>query len=1062
MMALAAFAAAGPTCTHLRPRHDRAALAAALGACRPVQARLPGIPYASWSSRPLPVASLPALRRLSLLASVAAERDPSPANQAALAFLRLVSGHAARAIELGQQALAGGPQPPDAVLLTDLGAAYLALASAEDPILYARALKVLNQALEARPRLLAARFDRALALEGLTLDRQARRAWQDYLAADARSGWAQEARAHLRTLAAPTEEQVWGSRLPALSAAAAARRQGEVDAIVNGSRQAARLHAEGRLGAWSAAAIAGDNAAAGAALATAREIGQSLARSGGDRLLRDAVERIDSARRSAAAPMDDLLAGHAAYAAAVRAMPASDLERAEPLLRQARRRLASAGSPFAFWAAFQLAECAYLRTEQAAALRLLDETERSAETAGYAVLAARCHWLRGTILLFAGLPGEAFAQHQAALSLFERCRESANLTAVHTLLAGDLGAVGDERAAWSHRYMALVGLRRIEDPMRLRATLGEAAVAMLKGGEADAALELQNELVQQMTATATPVHLAAALRGRARIEDELHRTDAALRDLAAARAEIARIPDPQAREVAAGEAFAAEGEIRGRQDSAAGLAALDQALAVFQRGHLRLLLPGLFLDRARLFELRGNLSLAGASAGQGIVEAERQRAAIDLAHRPLYFAQVRGLYSTMVRLSARRGDAATALAYAESGRTRSLLDLLAGSPGRPPAAQRPAAPSSHGGPPDLPGAVPPGVTIVEFEQGERSLWIWVVTRGRLTMREERVTAAQMRNACLRFVALAQRTDGRGGEADRAFAAAARRLDDLLFSEVRGLLPPMTELVLIPDPAFGQLPFAALVDGESGRFLGELWTLVTAPSARVFLRSWRRARTLAGLEHPGALVAGGSSFRRDLFPALASLPEAEGEARAVAASFPSARLLLGPGATKRAFLTAAVHCGVVHFAGHSRISEDNPQLSFLLMAPGSATGDTGALYAHEVARLHFNLTRLVVLSSCGSAGGPSSGGERPAGIAGAFLAAGVPTVLGSLWNVEDHATRVLFERFYHRLSAGADPASALRAAGADLRAGGIPALRAPSAWAGFEIIGGNGPIHPDRS
>ena len=74
-----------------------------------------------------------------------------------------------------------------------------------------------------------------------------------------------------------------------------------------------------------------------------------------------------------------------------------------------------------------------------------------------------------------------------------------------------------------------------------------------------------------------------------------------------------------------------------------------------------------------------------------------------------------------------------------------------------------------------------------------------------------------------------------------------------------------------------------------------------------------------------------------------------------------------------------------------------------------------------------------------------------GIARAFVAAGAPTLLASLWKVDDEATRVLMRRFYGRLVSGdgaGDAASALREAMVSMLREGYSVLK----WAAFVVYG----------
>ncbi len=113
----------------------------------------------------------------------------------------LVAGDVDRAVASLEAAAAA--RPDDSGILSDLAAAYLVRADRHpgsgDA---ARALAAVNRALARQPGLPEASFNRAHALERLALVDEAQTAWTQYLTIDDRSGWADEARAHLRALGA--------------------------------------------------------------------------------------------------------------------------------------------------------------------------------------------------------------------------------------------------------------------------------------------------------------------------------------------------------------------------------------------------------------------------------------------------------------------------------------------------------------------------------------------------------------------------------------------------------------------------------------------------------------------------------------------------------------------------------------------------------------------------------------------------------------------------------------------------------------------------------------------
>src|SRR5262249_31989773 len=158
------------------------------------------------------------------------------------------------------------------------------------------------------------------------------------------------------------------------------------------------------------------------------------------------------------------------------------------------------------------------------------------------------------------------------------------------------------------------------------------------------------------------------------------------------------------------------------------------------------------------------------------------------------------------------------------------------------------------------------------------------------------------------------------------------------------------------------------------------------------------------------------------------------------------------ATKARFMSLAGSYDVVHFAGHAVSNDDYPALSHLLLSGSTGQAD-GTLFAHEITRMTFDRTRLVVLAACRTSAGRIRRGEGVFSLARPCLAAGVPTVVASLWDVDDRATRALFVAFHQALSKGAAVANALRAAQVAALENGAGAYRDPLTWASFAAIGG---------
>jgi tetratricopeptide (TPR) repeat protein len=180
-------------------------LVAAIGSDRTIEPRLTGgfahgpLRAALRSTQGIVLAVSPDVR----IAAAQVEKDATARRSAGAARARgvasLVTGDASRAIAALEEA--AELEPTNARILSDLAAAYLVRAGAgthADDL--SKALASVTRALTADRSLPEAWFNRALALERLSMRDQARDAWQGYLTIDDRSGWADEARTHLREL----------------------------------------------------------------------------------------------------------------------------------------------------------------------------------------------------------------------------------------------------------------------------------------------------------------------------------------------------------------------------------------------------------------------------------------------------------------------------------------------------------------------------------------------------------------------------------------------------------------------------------------------------------------------------------------------------------------------------------------------------------------------------------------------------------------------------------------------------------------------------------------------
>ena len=410
-------------------------------------------------------------------------------------------------------------------------------------------------------------------------------------------------------------------------------------------------------------------------------------------------------------------------------------------------------------------------------------------------------------------------------------------------------------------------------------------------------------------------------------------------------------------------------------------------------------LAEMYLQRGRSFAALGKVDDALADFDAGILRIEGV---------PSGGAWNRGitrkdLFDAATSLAATRGDSWLAFSYAERART----------PGE-----------------ELVGveafAKVPEI-IIEYKVLSSDLLIFIVKEGhirvvRSAIRPETLSALVER---LTFSATMRDT--------RQFRTTAAMLYQHLLAPIAEDLEPGRTLVFIPDGPLTGVPFSALA-APAGRYIVEDHPVVVSPSAATYATLAARRHTS---ESPGLLIVAGPS-RNDTLGPLFSVQQ---EVDAVAKQYVH---VARAGYDCSDFASQAPAADVIHFAGHAIVPDDQLPGGLVML---EANGRTGLLDARKIAELPLRHTRLVVLSACSTM--RTQGDEFPRSVADAFLVAGVPSVVGTLWSLDDATASTFFPRLHSYLARGASPAEALRAA--QLECLHNPALP-PEVWATVQLLG----------
>jgi CHAT domain-containing protein/tetratricopeptide (TPR) repeat protein len=392
---------------------------------------------------------------------------------------------------------------------------------------------------------------------------------------------------------------------------------------------------------------------------------------------------------------------------------------------------------------------------------------------------------------------------------------------------------------------------------------------------------------------------------------------------------------------------------------------------------------------------------------------------------PTFVAGTKGLSDSLARF---RSEYEALVARSEAGGS-SAAALLVGIRDGARAAQRRLAPNE---------------VLLEYFVTPEEVLVFVVTPAGLSLQR---SAESADNLAAR-VQLARELLATGSGNARP-DAVLRALHELLLAPVRasGALQHATRLVVVPHGVLTYLPFSALINPRTGKFVAQEYAVLRVPTAA----------SLAALRRPGR--PSGNTLRDYAASVFAPRPKelraTRDEVTRVRAVLPASVAYVGNEATEATVRRSLRAGDIVHIATHAVLNAGNPLFSLVELA-GDADGpslDNGRLEMHELLRLTVN-SPLVFLSGCetglgGAWSTPFETGEDFTTVGQALLLAGAANVVATLWRIDDAGASVFAGRFYEaarRMPPAEALAEAQRAMIVDSR------YANPYYWAAYDVSG----------
>jgi CHAT domain-containing protein len=321
-------------------------------------------------------------------------------------------------------------------------------------------------------------------------------------------------------------------------------------------------------------------------------------------------------------------------------------------------------------------------------------------------------------------------------------------------------------------------------------------------------------------------------------------------------------------------------------------------------------------------------------------------------------------------------------------------------------------------------SIPSETAVVDYAFIQDSLVIFVVTRTTFDYKTVSVKRDDVKAQM---------------ETVRSFADPKPTQRSDLYNELIGPVRSLIHakhLVIVPDGPIRDMPFSALYDGTA--YLGERFAIASVATAKVL-------RTGAAAVDPATSTYLLASYSSP--DGLEVLSHANAEVKDIAN-------ILGTSAitdeSRQSFLASASAATIIHIAAHALPDTDQASLSRLYLKPDH---DNGSLTVFDVAGMTLPKTRLVVLSACDSNVSTVNRLDEAVGFPESFMEAGTPTIVSSLWLVNDGTSEDLMKYFYAALQQGERVDQALADAQAKIRT----TKPDPFEWAGYVVVGDGGKV-----
>ncbi len=372
---------------------------------------------------------------------------------------------------------------------------------------------------------------------------------------------------------------------------------------------------------------------------------------------------------------------------------------------------------------------------------------------------------------------------------------------------------------------------------------------------------------------------------------------------------------------------------------------------------------------------------------------------------------------------------------------------------------------------DVQSHLKPDELFLEYHIAGTELYIFIVTTERNSILQVRVSEKFFGYIDTLNNFLTGGPGPRPSKLNTAYCKASHQLYKYLIETVEKFFDKQ-KLIIIPDGPLFFIPFEILLTHQIGDstnsypalpYLIRKYPINYSYSASMFLNSLKPTNKI----YNNDFIAFAMSFKKEEYvynasninlmanrgnETLAELTGVKDEVNDILKII-NGNALFDEDATEYRFKYPDDSYKVIHVATHGIIDNENPMFSKLVFSGDTLHNEDGNLYAWELFNMKME-AEMAVLSACNTGHGKLRPGEGMMALSRGFLYAGIPSMVISLWNVNDGSTADIMKGFYHYLNLGLEKETALQKAKLAYLLDADDITANPYFWSGFIHLGNN--------